>query len=102
MINNLKKVQPGWLIPETVKDKFRDFCIEKGENTQESCAAALTLFCYLPAQVREWARLVAKGLIPADEEFRKEFAGGVAQQLTQALQDQNNSLQAKPVSKSKK
>ena len=72
-----KKVKTGWPIPEPVKESFVLFCAEKGTLAQEDCAAALLIFQYLPAQVREEARLEAKGARAIDKNFWILFAHGV-------------------------
>ena len=72
-----KKVQPGWLIPSKVKDIFSAFCTDMGVVAQEDCAGALMLWTYLPAEIRELARLEAKGLREPDLEFWSHFAAGL-------------------------
>ena len=69
MIQNTKKIQPGWEIPIVVRDAFRDFCVKKGAIVQEDCAGALFLWQQMPAQIREWAKLEAKGLPAVDKPF---------------------------------
>ena len=57
----------GWLIPAEVKDSFTKFCATKGSIIKEDCAGALVLWQYLPPEIREWARLEAKGIHSADQ-----------------------------------
>ena len=69
MEKNLKKVKAGWMIPESARDSFTDFCVRKGTLAQEDCAGALVVWQHLPAQLREWAKAVTKGEKPARPEF---------------------------------
>lgn len=71
MSKNSDKIQPGWLIPKTVKESFDEFCVEFGLVAQEDCAGALTLWTQMPAQIREWAKLEAKG--KGDSRIDKAF-----------------------------
>lgn len=51
----------GWPIPAKVKEGFTDFCKEVGSLAKDDCAGALFAWEFLPAQIREWAKLSAKG-----------------------------------------
>jgi hypothetical protein len=57
----------GWLIPVEVKDSFTKFCTTKGSIIKEDCAGALLIWQYLPPEIREWARLEAKGISSVDQ-----------------------------------
>lgn len=59
----------GWPIPPTVKEAFTDFCKEVGTLAKDDCAGALFVWQYLPAQIREWAKLDAKGTPAVQKEF---------------------------------
>lgn len=74
-----------------VKDDFADFCTEKGNIIQEDCAGALLIWQYLPAQIRESARLEAKGIRAVDKRFWKHFQAG----LELGIQAQLNNQQQK-------
>lgn len=92
MANNAEKIKIGWLIPVPIKERFVDFCAEKGNLAQEDCAGALLIWQYLPAQIRESARLEAKGIRAVDKRFWKHFRAG----LELGIQAQLNSPQQKP------
>lgn len=64
-----EKIKVGWTIPEQVKEDFVNFCTQKGTLAQEDCAGALVVWQSLPAQLREWAKDVAKGKTPARPSF---------------------------------
>jgi hypothetical protein len=68
-----KKTKTGWPIPVTIKDLFVSFCAEKGNIAQEDCAGALFLWQYLTPDIRELARLVAKGSKKIDKKFWENF-----------------------------
>lgn len=68
-----KKTKTGWPIPVSIKDLFVTFCAEKGNIAQEDCAGALFLWQYLPPDIRELARLVAKGSKKIDKKFWDNF-----------------------------
>jgi len=67
----------GWRVADDVKDVFTDFCKAVGANYEDSCAGALVIWQYLPAQIREWAILEAKGQPAVDREFWLDFAAGL-------------------------
>lgn len=92
MANNEGKIKIGWLIPEPIKERFVNFCAEKGNLAQEDCAGALLIWQYLPAQIRESARLEAKGIRAVDKRFWKHFRAG----LELGIQAQLDSQQQKP------
>ena len=62
MKNNMEKVKTGWEIPVPIKDNFVEFCAHVGAIAQEDCAGALLIWQHLPAQLREVAKLDAKGV----------------------------------------
>jgi len=71
------KVTAGWPIPPDVKESFVKFCSDKGNLAQEDCAGALLIWQYLPAQIREYARLAAKGKHVVDADFWEQFSKGL-------------------------
>ena len=71
------KVTAGWPIPPDVKESFVKFCAERGNLAQEDCAGALLIWQYLPAQIREYARLAAKGKKVVDDAFWEDFSKGL-------------------------
>jgi hypothetical protein len=93
MEKNDKKIKTGWLIPVGIKDLFVNFCAEKGNIAQEDCAGALLIWQYLPAQVREQARLEAKGVQAIDKKFWKQFCSGVELGLRDQLNTQPQGLE---------
>lgn len=92
MKKNEEKTKTGWPIPMSIKDSFVNFCAEMGNLAQEDCAGALLIWQYLPAQIRESARLEAKGIRAVDKRFWKHFQTG----LELGIQAQLNSQQQKP------
>ena len=70
----VKKVKTGWLVPVELKDSFVNFCAEKGNLAQEDCAGSLLVWQYLPAQIREQARLEAKGVHAVGRNFWVQFS----------------------------
>ncbi len=86
-----QQVQLGWKVPVAAKENFATFCNEVGAVIQEDCAGALTVWPYLPAEIREQAKLAAKGLGEVDAGFWEDYQAG----LRTALRAQANSLQGK-------
>jgi len=72
-----KRSQANWLIPDEVKNNFVDFCASIGAIAQDDCAGALVIWQYLPAAVREQAKLEAKGIAPVDKKFWEQFRAGL-------------------------
>ncbi len=93
MKKNIEKTNTGWPIPTTIKESFSNFCADKGTIAQEDCAGALLIYQYLPAQVREQARLEAKGLQSIDKKFWKKFCEGVELGLQAQLNIQPPTLE---------
>ena len=89
MNKNIEKIKPGWYIPEDVKDKFVDFCNEKGTVIQEDFAGALIIWSYLPALIRESAKAEAKGIGSVDKIFWEDFHKGIEE----GMRAQLNNLQ---------
>lgn len=81
----------GWIIPKKVKDDFVKFAESVGSRIQEDCAGALIIWQHLPAELREQAKLAAKGECQLDEDFWKEFSAG----LKYAFYGQQKILQKK-------
>ena len=77
MQKNLKKIATGWYIPIEVRERFTNFCNMKGTVIQEDFAGALTVWQHLPAEIRELAKLEAKGLRESDERFWADFEAGL-------------------------
>ena len=98
MIKNNEKIKTGWPIPVNVKESFVTFCASKGTLAQEDCAGALTLWQYLPAEIREMVRLEVKGLMEPDLVFWQDFAAG----LRLGIHAQQAARQEKPGKKGKK
>ncbi len=57
----------GWEIPDHVKEEFTDFCKRVGTLAKDDCAGALFIWQFLPAHLRERAKLDAKDHPLADE-----------------------------------
>jgi hypothetical protein len=77
MKKNEEKIKTGWPIPVSVKESFVNFCAKVGCLAQEDCAGALLIWQYLPAQIREKARLEAKNARLMDEDFWQQFSSGL-------------------------
>ena len=73
MKKNDEKVKPGWYIPPSVRNSFTEFCNLKGTLIQEDFAGALTVWQYLPAEIRELAKLEAKELRAPNLQFWSDF-----------------------------
>ena len=86
--NNSELKQLGWRIPEEAKDAFTAFCDSVNAGYEEACAGALILWTHLPAQVREWATLEAKGQKMIDPQFWKDCAAGLELGLRAQLENQ--------------
>ncbi len=76
-----EQTQLGWRVPVKVRDTFAKFASEIGTVTQEDCAGALTIWPYLPSEIREQAKLAAKGLVEVDPAFWEDFRSGVRMAL---------------------
>jgi hypothetical protein len=92
MAKTVEKIQTGWKIPVTCKDSFTKFCDEVGSLVQEDCAGALLIWQYLPAQIRELAKMHAKGVTKIDKKFWDQFRQG----LELGIQAQSNTPPQKP------
>jgi len=85
MSTESKTVAPGWKIPSATKDAFREFTANAGTVTQEDCAGALFIWQHLPAQIREWARMDAKGEPRVDPGFWAELHNGMEKSIISGL-----------------
>jgi len=95
MKKNEEKTKTGWPIPISVKDSFVNFCAEMGTLAQEDCAGALLIWQHLPAQIRESARLEAKGIRSLDKNFWKQFQAGLELGIQAQLNIQQQKLARK-------
>jgi len=86
MTKTSDKTKPGWAIPTTVKDDFVDFCANMGTLAQEDCAGALFLWLQMPPQIREWAKLAAKGAPVVAPEFWADWKAGLEKGIAELLQ----------------
>lgn len=77
MLKRIEKTKPGWYIPIDVKDKFVNFCSDVGEIIQNDMAGALWLWCYMPPDIRELAKLAAFGKLNLPEKAWREFGRSV-------------------------
>lgn len=87
--NNSELKALGWRISEEAKDAFTAFCDTVNAGYEEACAGALLMWIHLPAQVREWATLQAKGHQIIDDQFWKDFAAGLELGLRGQRETQN-------------
>jgi hypothetical protein len=94
----MKKIQLSWYVSTEVKSAFTEFCTENGLVIQDDCAGALTLWRHVPAEIRELAKLEAKGLREPAVAFWDEFARG----LRRGIRDQLDAQQQKPGKRKKK
>lgn len=72
-----EKITTGWRVPAKIKESFVEFCAQVGALAQEDCAGALVIWPYLPAAVREQAKLEAKGIAAVDKKFWEQFRAGL-------------------------
>jgi len=77
----------GWPIPPDVKEDFTTFCKDVGTLAKDDCAGALFVWQYLPAQIREWAKLGAKGIKPVDGNFWAHFGAGMGAYIQRGFLD---------------
>ena len=98
MKKNPEKIKLGWYVPTECRDKFSQWCADNGLICQDDCAGALVIWTYLPAAIREQAKLQAKGTAAIDEKFWEQFRAG----LELALQVRANTPQEKPGRKPRK
>ena len=77
MLNGEEKRPPGWRVSDAVKEDFTTFCDSVNNGYEDACAAALTIWKYLPSQIREWATLEAKGTPAVDKKFWEIFSQGL-------------------------
>ena len=77
MEKNNGKTKLGWCIPKNIREDFTEFCATKGTLIQEECAGALIIYQFLPAEIRELARLQAKGVEDINSDFWKDFASAL-------------------------
>lgn len=89
MIKKLETTKPGWNLPVPVRDKFSEWCQNMGNKAQDDCAGALVVWPLLPASVREAAKMVAKGIIPYNEDYWERFQQ-MAQKLEICLNNRKN------------
>lgn len=77
MLKRIEKTKPGWYIPIDVKDKFVNSCSDVGEIIQDDMAGAIWLWCYIPATIRELAKLASVGKLSLPDEAWREFGRGI-------------------------
>lgn len=77
MNKNNNKVAVGWRIPIKVKDDFIAFCGSVDSVAEGDCAGAIIVWQYLPPQIRELAKLEAKGISVVHKEYWLEFQKGL-------------------------
>jgi len=83
--NGNEIVQLGWKVPANVREQFGSFCNAHGGVTQEECAGALILWQYIPSEIREQAKMEAKGLAQVDKSFWLKLQEGLRQGWTERL-----------------
>lgn len=89
-----KKIKPGWWLPIEVKDSFTDFCDKIGNHIQDNFAGAIWIWPLLPAQIREWAKLEAKGESAVDADFWKGFQEGMNSQIQHLIESHHQKKEA--------
>ena len=83
MPKNNEKIQISWRVPQDVKDNFTSFCNHIGAIIEDDCAGALIVWQYLPAELREQAKLAAKNQGKIDKVFWEMFRAGLELALAQ-------------------
>ena len=73
MQKNAEKTKLGWYVPADCRNGFAQWCADSGFICQDDAAGALILWPYIPAVIREQAKLQAKGIVPVDENFWDAF-----------------------------
>lgn len=84
-----EKVQLGWKIPKSVLEKFRVYCVEVGSNYQDTTAAAMVVWPYLPAEVQRRAQLEASG--KSQKKFWDLFSSGLEDAMHKLSLDPSHS-----------
>ena len=95
-MKNIEKIKTGWPIPETVKESFVEFCAHVGAIAQEDCAGALLLWQHLPSQLREMAKLDAKGSPVIDPDFWEGLKDGLEVSIQALIESQKQTKQKNP------
>lgn len=90
-----EKTKPGWAIPVPVKESFVEFCAHVGAIAQEDCAGALFLWQHLPSQLRELAKLNAKGATVVNSDFWQGLNDGLEVSIQALLESQKQTKQKK-------
>jgi len=90
-----EKTKPGWAIPVDVKESFVEFCAHVGAIAQEDCAGALLLWQHLPSQLREVAKLDAKGSPVVDPDFWEGLKDGLEVSIQALIESQKQTKQKK-------
>lgn len=67
----------GWKVPQEALKKFKDYCDDTGSGYQDTIAAAMIIWPYLPASVQRAAHLEAKGKPSVGKKFWEEFRKGL-------------------------
>ncbi len=78
MVKKLPTTNTGWPVPTTVKEDFVEFVAHVGSIAQEDCAGALFLWQHVPPDIREWAKLDAKGSPAVEAVFWRDLKGLMA------------------------
>lgn len=95
MVKIVEKTKPGWAIPVDIKEEFVEFCAHIGAITQEDCAGALFIWQHLPAQIREYAKLQAKGAPIVDADFWDGLRRGIEVSVQALLESQKHNKRKK-------
>lgn len=77
MAKESRKKQVTWMVPVKLYEDFKGFCGDGGTILQDDAAGALWLWQRIPAQIRQDAKLAAKGIHRMDEEFWEFFQAGL-------------------------
>ena len=88
MASNSEKIRLGWEVPKELRNSFRDWCVNKGVLVQEDCAGALIIWQFLPAEIREAAKMEAKGTPSLNKKFWSDFQTGFAQYISERATSQ--------------
>ena len=95
MKKNVEKIKLGWYVPAECRDKFAQWCADNGLICQDDCAGALVIWQYLPSQIREAAKLEAKGIPSVNKQFWVELRAGFESYIAEQANGQNQKQKKK-------
>lgn len=95
MKKKAEKIKLGWYVLRDCRDKFAQWCADKGVLCQEDCAGALIIWQYLPSEIREAAKAEAKGIPSVDKQFWADLRAGFEAYIAQQANNQSQKRKKK-------